>query len=176
MSEAMREITKIAREVSKFTVRAMKEEGIGTAEFDLIHVVRHNPGITQKQIREILSLEKGACARRTASLEAKGYLVRKENPKDRRSELLYATQKAEQLKMSKAEFENIYYDWLISTLTEEEKETFLPILHKLYVNNKTESKAGFPHVSKSAEERKSMDETAEAESSCPQAKSRGIRG
>lgn len=70
-------MTKIAREVGKFTVQTMKEDGIGTAEFDFIHLVRHNPGITQAQVREQLKLDKGAAARRTASLENKGYLIRK---------------------------------------------------------------------------------------------------
>ena len=46
MDQTGRKITKIAREVGKFTVQTMKEEGIGTAEFDFIHLVRHNPGIT----------------------------------------------------------------------------------------------------------------------------------
>ena len=46
MDQTGRKITKIAREVAKFTVQTMKEEGIGTAEFDFIHLVRHNPGIT----------------------------------------------------------------------------------------------------------------------------------
>lgn len=36
MDITKRQITKIAREVGKFTVRTMKEEGVGTAEFDLI--------------------------------------------------------------------------------------------------------------------------------------------
>ena len=44
MDQTGRKITKIAREVAKFTVQTMKEEGIGTAEFDFIHLVRHNPG------------------------------------------------------------------------------------------------------------------------------------
>mgnify|MGYP006964167412 CR=1 FL=1 len=35
MDPTERKITKIAREAGKFTVQAMKEEGIGTAEFDL---------------------------------------------------------------------------------------------------------------------------------------------
>ena len=47
MDATERKMTKIAREVSKFTVQTMKEDGIGTAEFDFIHLVRHNPGITQ---------------------------------------------------------------------------------------------------------------------------------
>ena len=80
MDQSRRQITKIAREVTKFTVREMKAEGIGTAEFDFIHLVRHHPGITQTQIRDALKIDKGAAARRAASLEAKGYLVRRENP------------------------------------------------------------------------------------------------
>ena len=82
MDETGRKITKIAREVAKFTVQTMKEEGIGTAEFDFIHLVRHNPGITQTAVRESLQIDKGAAARRAASLESKGYLVRKPNPAD----------------------------------------------------------------------------------------------
>ena len=77
MDQTGRKITKIAREVGKFTVQTMKEEGIGTAEFDFIHLVRHNPGITQTEVRETLKIDKGAAARRAASLEAKGYLERK---------------------------------------------------------------------------------------------------
>ena len=86
-----RQMTKIAREAAKFTVQMMKADGIGTAEFDFIHLVRHNPGMTQADVRAALKIDKGAAARRAASLEAKGYLVRKPNPDDGRSQLLYAT-------------------------------------------------------------------------------------
>ena len=41
-----RQMAKIAREAAKFTVQMMKADGIGTAEFDFIHLVRHNPGMT----------------------------------------------------------------------------------------------------------------------------------
>ena len=99
MDTTERKITKIAREAGKFTVQMMKEEGIGTAEFDVIHLIRHNPGITQKQVRDTLKSDKGATAKRVASLEHKGYLVRKPNPEDKRSRLLFATEKAEHLKI-----------------------------------------------------------------------------
>ena len=94
-------ITKIAREAGKFTLKMMKEEGIGTAEFDFIHFIRHNPGVTQAKVREQLKIDKGAAARRAANLESKGYLYRKPNPEDGRSQLLYATEKAEQLKIQR---------------------------------------------------------------------------
>ena len=50
MDQTERKMTKIAREVGKFTVQTMKEEGIGTAEFDFIHLVRHNPEIGRAHV------------------------------------------------------------------------------------------------------------------------------
>ena len=146
MDETQRKITKIAREVGKFTVQTMKEEGIGTAEFDFIHLVRHNPGITQTAVREALQIDKGAAARRAASLEHKGYLVRKPNPQDGRSQLLFATEKAENLKNSKAEIETFFYEWLLSELPEAEKTAFCNTLDKLYWKSKRERQADFKNL------------------------------
>ena len=165
MDPTERKITKIAREAGKFTVQAMKEEGIGTAEFDFIHLVRHNPGITQTEVREQLKIDKGAAARRAANLEAKGYLVRKPNPWDGRSQLLYATKKAESLKNSKAEIETVFYEWLLSELSKEEAESFCRTLDKLYWKSKKERQNHFAELSqilstktKAAEEGGSSDE------------------
>ena len=76
MDITKRKITKIAREVSKFTVRTLREDGIGPAEFDVLHAIRKNPGITQAGVCRILGVDKGAAARQTANLETKGYLIR----------------------------------------------------------------------------------------------------
>ena len=123
MDESGRKITKIAREAGKFTLKMMKEEGIGTAEFDFIHFIRHNPGV-------------------------KGYLYRKPNPEDGRSQLLYATEKAEQLKNSKASIESVFYEWLLAELPKEEKAAFLETLDKLYWRSKEQRRAEFCDVSK----------------------------
>ena len=117
-----RKITKIAREVSKFTVRQLREEGVGASEFDVIHAVRKNPGITQAGVCRITGLDKGAVARQAANLEAKGYIVRKDNEDDGRSRRLYATEKAEELKNSKAQIETVFYEWLLEELPEEEED------------------------------------------------------
>ena len=148
MDSTQRQITKIAREVSKFTVNTMKEEGIGTAEFDFIHLVRHNPGITQAQVRENLKIDKGAAARRAMRLEEKGYLIRKPNPDDGRSQLLFATDKADSLKISKAAIESCFYEWLLDELDKNEKEAFCNTLDKLYQRSKTERRSGFTNITK----------------------------
>ena len=120
-----RKITKIAREASKLAVRTLKEDGIGTAEYDFIHLVRHHPGITQAEVREQLRVDKGAAARRAASLEAKGYLIRQANPKDGRSQLLFATEKAEGLR---ARLVLQVHDELIVECPQEETEQVKALL------------------------------------------------
>ena len=145
MAITERKITKIARKAEKLVLRTLRETGVGTAEIDLIHALRHNPGCTQAALAELLHADKAAIARRTKNLEAKGYLVRKDAPNDRRSQFLYPTEKAESLRASKAEIEAAFYEYLTKTLTQEEAAAFVSALNKLYAASKTESRAGFPH-------------------------------
>jgi len=146
MDITRRQITKIAREVNKFTVRTLRAEGIGSGELDVIHTVRKNPGVTQAAVCQITGLDKGAVARQTANLEAKGYLIRRENPADGRSQLLFATEKAEGLKNSKAHIEAAFYEWLLDGLGEGDKAEFARLLDTLYRRCKAESKAEFPEM------------------------------
>lgn len=145
-----RKITKIARETEKLVLRTLRETDVGTAEIDLIHALRHNPGCTQAALAKLLHADKAAIARRTRNLEAKGYLIRRDAPNDRRSQLLYPTQKAERLKASKAEIEAAFYEYLLGALTPEEAALFAAALNKLYAASKAESRAGFPHFTGAA--------------------------
>ena len=151
MDISERKITKIAREVGKFTARTMKASGVGTAEFDLIHVVRKNPGITQSEICRILGADKGAVAKQTANLEVKGYLRREDNPADGRSQLIYPTERAQRLKNSKAHIEAAFYEWFLSSLEESERREFARLLDVLYRKCKEESKADFPNMKRRME-------------------------
>ena len=65
-----RKITKIAREAEKLVLRTLRETDVGTAEIDLIHALRHNPGCTQAALAKLLHADKAAIARRTRNLEA----------------------------------------------------------------------------------------------------------
>ena len=145
MDVTERKITKIARDAEKLVLLSLREDGVGTAEIDLIHALRHNPGCTQAKLAEILHADKAAIARRTKNLEAKGFLVRRDDPDDRRSQLLYPTEKAEEMRSSKAEIEAGFYEYLTGGLTPAEAEQFARLLDKLYTASKTESRAGFPH-------------------------------
>lgn len=146
MEQPARKITKIAREAEHIVLLAMRGENLGTAEIDCIHAVRHHPGITQTELAQMLNTDKPAIARRTASLERKGYLRREPNPEDGRSQLLYATEQAEGLRNAKAEAESAFYDYLMAGLDEAQQTAFLDTLDALYRRSKEESRAGFPHL------------------------------
>ena len=146
MEHPARKITKIAREAEHIVLLAMRGEDLGTAEIDCIHAVRHHPGITQTELAQMLNTDKPAIARRTASLERKGYLRREPNPEDGRSQLLYATEQAEGLRNAKAEAESAFYDYLMAGLDEAQQTAFLDTLDALYRRSKEESRAGFPHL------------------------------
>lgn len=147
-----RKITKIAREAEKLVLLSMRDEHVGTAEIDLIHALRHHPGITQKDLADLLHSDKAAVARRTANLEKKGYLCRKPNPTDGRSQLLYPTREAQGLRNTKAAAEEIFYDYVMDGLEPEKQQVFLELLDVLYHRAKTESRSGFPHVRASLQE------------------------
>ena len=77
-------------------------------------------------------------------------VTRQDAPNDRRSQLLFPTEKAENLKSSKAEVEAAFYEYLTGVLTQEEAAAFAAALNKLYTASKTESRAGFPHFRNTA--------------------------
>lgn len=158
MDITRRKITKIAREVGKFTVRTLRADGIGTSEFDVIHVIRKNPGITQAKVCQITGLDKGAVARQTANLKSKGYLTRQENPSDGRSHLLFATDQAEGLKNSKTHIEAKFYEWLLAPLSEQDQHEFARILDILYQRCKAESKAEFPQMTEIIKDNQNNEE------------------
>ena len=113
--------------------------------------MRHHPGVTQAELTETLNSDKAAIARRTASLERKGYLRREPNPKDGRSQLLYPTEKAEGLRDAKAEAESAFYDYLMEGLNDAQKKAFFEALDAVYRRSKEESRAGFPHIKEKLE-------------------------
>lgn len=137
------EIAKIAREERRFLARALRGYGVGVSSFDLIHQVRKHPGISQAELASRLAMDKAAVARAVASLVRKGFLRKERREGDSRSFALYATPKAEELKLDKKKLEKAYMRFCLEALDDEEKETFLSLLNKVYLRSKKESQADF---------------------------------
>lgn len=147
-----RYMTKIVREMNKFAITEGKMRGIGSGEADLIHLVRHHPGISQQELSGQLGIDKSAVARQVKNLEKKGYIRCEKSDQDSRSKALYATALAASLKGDKNDIEERFYTWLFEDLSEEEKAAFFATLTKLYHRSKTESRSGFPHLRENKDE------------------------
>lgn len=141
-----RQITKIAREINKLTLKVIKDKNIGSTQIDMIHLIRHEPGITQKAIAEKLNLDKAAIARSCSSLEKKEYIIRNKSVNDARSICIYPTAKAENLKTNKEYIENCYYQWLLEDIDDNKKEIFLQVLDEIYKKSKNESRNNFKNI------------------------------
>lgn len=103
------------------------------------------PGITQTELAAALNTDKPAIARRTAQSGAEGLPAPgTQNPADSRSQLLYPTEQAQNLRNAKAASENAFYEYLLSGLDQGDREKFLELLDILYRRSKEESRSGFP--------------------------------
>ena len=152
-----RKISRIARGANRFTSRMMRREGIGSSEFDFVLAVRHHPGITQAELCQKLDLDKGAAARLSARLEEKGYLRRENDPADGRRQLLFATERSEELRNSKSHLEDIFYEWLLEPLSQEEQTELARMLNILDERCRSERWEHFPTATRMAEERSGAD-------------------
>lgn len=143
MDKTERKIMKIDRVAQMFTAKALKDTGIGLSEYEFIHCIRHNPGLSQNEIARKLNQDKAGIARRTANLMKKGYICTRPDESDGRIKRVYATEKAQKVKESKEEVESFFYKWLMEEVPEDKLNVFLEVLDQIYWKSKLERRADF---------------------------------
>lgn len=151
MDLTKRRIRKIDRDAQRFVARALGNTDLSLSDYDMIHTVRHRPGITQEELRRLYCLDKSTIARRAAKLEEAGYLRRRPSPEDKRRKELFVTERGEALREAKVEAEAFYFEWLTSELTEEELAVLVPLLDKLQLRSRDERRQEFIHLLKGYE-------------------------
>ena len=132
MDPSKRKITKIARNATNFAQRHLSQYGLGTSEYDVLHCIRKNNGISQQEICDELGMEKSALAHCVTNLEAKGFIHREPDCVDKRRKRLFADEKSELLKDEKVVREADFYAWLLEDIPEEELSIFLHVLDTIY--------------------------------------------
>ena len=70
------------------------ELGLGSYQDSYILNICRQPGITQEQLSRLIYVHKSSVARQLGALEEKGFITRTPDPDDKRSLLVYPTQKA----------------------------------------------------------------------------------
>lgn len=99
-----------------------KEYGLNGAQFLFLHRLTMRDGLSQEEINEELSFDKGFLARIAKSLEQGGYIVRKVNPEDRRAYKLFLTDKGKALESTVFRTLDEWDNAILDDVTEEEIE------------------------------------------------------
>lgn len=127
----MKSINQIARCFTLFRGKQLAQEGLGGHQQVYILNACHHPGLTQDQMAAKLYIDKSNVARQLAHLERAGYIVREEDPQDRRCRRIYPTPQAQELCPRIVAMRAQWVDYLAEGLTPEEKAQLETLLDRL---------------------------------------------
>ena len=131
MRKIMRKINMLSRCESLYRQNSLKEKGISPCHHSYILAICRNPGMTQEQLAKYICIDKSGVARHLAHLEKSGYVERTPAENDKRSTLVYPTQKMLDIL---PEVRKIVEDWnsyLTDGIDEEELLCFEKILDRI---------------------------------------------
>ena len=124
------------RRLKQYIASMLKKRGVPLTpeQFILIDLLWNQGAMSQQQLADQMQKDKNSVTKLVDAIEKKGFVVRSQNPKDRRSNTILLTEKAELLK-SGAKQNGIYIlDRMLEGISEEELRNFLQTLAKLNHN------------------------------------------
>ena len=136
MATIMRNIGEIWRCANLFRMEEYEELGIGSYQDSYLVDICKHPGVTQEQLSKIMYLHKSNVARQVGSLDEKGFVERRPDPSDKRTLLLYPTEKAAAAMGRIREAHAAWRELLLQGFSEEERELAGKYLKRLAENAK----------------------------------------
>lgn len=124
------------RNNQKRLAKRLAPYGIGSGgQHAFLKAICLSPGITQDQLTQQLRFDKATTARSVKLLEQSGYIKRKPDPNDRRSHLLYPTEKADRFFPMLRSILDESNRKLASHLTPEEETQLIALLRKVILDH-----------------------------------------
>lgn len=121
MHPFMRQINVTSRCAMRFREHELADTGLAGCQTPYLSLLYREPGITQEEMARSLNVNKSSVTRQLAALEEKGYVRRESDPDDKRSMLVFPTQKALDLKERLYACYRAWSAYLTQDFTEEEK-------------------------------------------------------
>lgn len=106
-------------------------------QFMLIDLLWNQGEMSQQQLADLMQKDKNSVTKLVDAIEKKGFVTRRQNAQDRRSNTLVLTEKALYLKPEAKQKGISILDHMLSGISEEELRSFLGTLHKLNENMST---------------------------------------
>lgn len=104
----------------------------GGGHHNYLKAILSNPGLNQDQLTNELKFDKATTTRCVRQLEEAGYVYRSVDSRDRRSYLLYPTQKAKDFEPVLKRILDEFSLQMTNCLSESDKQQFADLLKKIY--------------------------------------------
>lgn len=111
--------------------KELKNYSLGTGQYIFLLTLFKKDGISQEEISKSSYIDKGTTARAIAKLEKEGYILRKKDEEDKRTNRIYLTEKALQFKPVFFKILRKWIDILSSDLSKEEEVVAIKLLEKM---------------------------------------------
>ena len=109
----------------------MKDLGLTAGQFPFLMHLSHKEGITQDELAVHLHIDKGTVARALKKLEDNGFICRKINPQNRRSNLLFLTEKGRRVIPQIHKIDKEWEESICSKLSNKEFNDLVNVLQML---------------------------------------------
>ena len=103
-------------------------------QFMLIDLLWNQGEMSQQELADQMHKDKNSVTRLVDAIERKGFVVRRQNTSDRRSNTLVLTEQAEKLKADAKQKGISILDKMLEGISEDELRTFLTTLRKRSLN------------------------------------------
>ncbi|MBR7101636.1 MAG: MarR family transcriptional regulator [Clostridia bacterium] len=130
MSKIMKDMNIISRCQLSYRSEMTSNELLGCHHPFVLAICR-KPGMTQDEISRELCLNKSTVARALIQLEEKGYVKRESKPDDKRSVIVFPTDKMTQILPTVKKIADNFNEMISCDISENELEIFVSVLEKM---------------------------------------------
>ena len=122
--------------LKQYNAAMLKQQKIDLTpeQFLLIDLLWNQGPLSQQDLADQMQKDKNSVTKLVDAIERKGFVVRRQNPDDRRSNTLVLTEKAETLKPGAKQKGISILDKMLEGISEDELRSFLVTLRKLNNN------------------------------------------
>lgn len=117
-----------------FVAKELEPYNIGKGQFMFLLALYKRDGMLQEEVATLFNIDKGTTARAISKLEKAGYVIRKPNDQDLRSNHVFLTQQGMDFKPRLYAILQRWTDILSTGMTAEETEKALDLLTKMSRN------------------------------------------
>lgn len=131
MDRLMKSVNRTHRCFNKYHAEKLKDYGIGGHQMMYIVRICHHPGVPQERLSKHIFVNKSNVTRQLASLEQNGFITRVASQEDKRSILVYPTQKALDVCPIIEQMRQEWNDLLLEDFTDEQKDLLLSMMQQV---------------------------------------------